>query len=365
MASTIYTPQNPSPRNEVRDMLLNQDFTSIIDGVKCTDFQIRIYRVSDNGLVHDSTKTTLGTPLADGETLTYTLTGGTIANTGSDSYKWTVQVWNGAETVTSREFQFFAKTTPVLTFTTDNPITTQEYEFTATLTQAEGDIVNNYKFDLYDNLGEFIETSGLITSFNIAYTFDGFTNGDSFQIQLTGTTTGQDTFNSGLVAFTVSYSEPVLELTPDVEVDNLTSLITVTRPEVVQIIGSATPSSPLNFDNLDFVITGGNYLMPCVIPTTGQIIDYVVNVPLDFGIKIYWETGNTPFLGEIISLDDGAYVIGVDTFGFYYTINGITKQLVVPNWNPITSLDNEIYLFILLPTEVQVKVYEANQPIIP
>lgn len=369
MASSIYTPQNPSPRNEVRDMDNNQDFTAIIDGVKCTDYQIRIYKVSDNSLVHDTTKLNLSPALSDGATLTHTLTGGTIANTGTDSYKWTIQVWNDAETVTSREFQFFAKTTPVLAFTPDNPITTQSYEFTATLTQAEGDIVNTYTFELYDSNDELLETSGLITSFNIAYTFDGFTNGDSLKIRLDGTTTGGDTFDTGLIAFTVSYSEPEIDLIPEAVVDNETSLITVTRPDAVQILGIDTPSG-VTYEEIEFFRLGLSgavtYTVNVVDLLDGQNIDFQnlttslpVSVPEEFTLEFIWYASSSSFEGKIIELGNNEYVVGFEEGFFYYTINGVTNYIA----NARGTLFNGVYVFILMPTEVVIYEYELNQPI--
>lgn len=348
MASTIFTPQNPSPRNEVRDMLLNQIFSVVIDGVRCTDYQIRIYRVSDNGLVFDSTKLTLGTPLADGEILEYTLTGGSITNTGIDSYKWTVEVWNDAESVVSREFQFFAKTTPDLTFNPPATITTQSYEFTATLTQAEDDIVANYTFELYDSNDELIEDSGLITSFNIKHTFEGFTNGDTFKVRLFGTTTGNDTFDSGLFSFDVSYSVLDLGLVPETTVDNDNGIVTTRRPEVVQIIGSTNGS--VTFD--DFFYAGMKYVD---IPNASTYVNFDANIPLDFTLK-FMAFPNLPydFEGKLIQLDDGVYEVGYELNRFYWIINGVKVYTTIVD----LQADRIFYIF-LLPTEAIVKYIDV------
>lgn len=344
MASTIYTPQNPSPQNEVRDMLLNQIFSVIIDGVRCTDYQIRIYRVSDNVLVHDSTKLTLGTPLADGESLEHTLTGGTITNTGTDSYKWTIEVWNNTESVVSREFQFFAKTTPVLFFSPPATITSQSYEFTATLAQAEDDIVANYTFELYDSNDELIEDSGLITSFNIKHTFEGFVNGDNLKVRLFGTTTGNDTFDSGLIAFDVSYAEPSLTIVPEAIVDQETSLVTISRSEVVQIIGTGTGDVTYESD----IFTSGDTVLK--LGDSSSKVDFTVDIPIDFSLPVKWKPLSTLFEGVICQLDDGAYEIGYELGRFYWSING-TKIY----GNPISLETNRMFYLPMLPTELQIK----------
>lgn len=362
MSTTIYTPQNPSPRNEVRDMSLDQNITCTVDGIKYTDYQIRFYRVSDNVLVHDTTKINLATPLANGQTLTHLLTGGTLTNSATESYKWTIQVWNGAETKTSREFQFFAKTTPVLTFTVPDPITSQSYEFTATLVQAEGDIVNNYTFELYDSQDVLIESSGSITDFNIQHTFEGFTNGDNLKVRLFGTTTGGQTFDSGLVSFTVAYSEPVIELVPNVTVDNDTSLVTVEIPEAIQIIGVDTPSG-VTYEEKTIIGLGESgiqeYTFDTVYLDSGQNVFFDVTVPLDFSLEYVWIPDSNDFTGKIIELGNEDYFIYFEDNKFFYTINGVTQHIN----NPANQLLSHAYIFIMLPTEVKLFMFSADQPI--
>jgi hypothetical protein len=346
MPSTIFTPQNPSPRNEVRDLNLNQDITATMDGVKFTDYQIEFFKVSDNTPMHDTTKLPLSPNLADGELLIHELIGGTIPNTGIDSYKWKMTVWNTAEEVTTREFQFSAKTTPVLTFNPPATITTQSYEFTATVAQAEGDIVNNYTFELYDALSELIEDSGLVTNFNIKYTFEGFTNGDSLQIRVFGTTTGGSTFDSGLVAFNVAYAEPDIDLVPEAVVDNNTSLITVTRPEVVQIIG--TSSGSISYVN-DFIYVGNTALS---IDDSLSYVSFDVDILTTDTIKVKWQPDSDLFEGKIVQLDDGDYEVFYVSGRFGWTINGIT------NYGVPISLTDRVFYIVLLPTKVEV-VYQA------
>lgn len=361
MSTTIYTPQNPSPRNEVRDMLLDQDFTCTVDGVKYTDYQIRIYRVSDNVLVHDTTKTNLVTPLANGAILTHTLTGGTITNSATESYKWSIQVWNGAETKTSREFQFFAKTTPVLTFTVPATITSQSYEFTATLVQAQGDIVNNYIFELYDNTNELIESSNSITDFNIQYTFDGFTNGDSLGIRLYGTTTGNQSFDSGIVSFDVAYAEPEISLVPNTEVDNNTSLVTIEIPSTTQIFGVPTPSG-VTYEEVEiYSFDGSNvetYTFDTVNLVNNQTLHFDVGVPEDFSLEYLWLPQVASFEGKIISLGNEDYLVEYIDNRFKYTINGVTQYIDDVTTSDMTA---RAFIIILMPTTIKVFFFEINQ----
>ena len=339
--ATIYTPQNASPKNETRDMSLNQIFSATVDGIKYTDYQLFILKVSDNSVVYNSTKLPLSPNLADGEILSHSLAGGTIANSATISYKWKLQVWNGAETVTTREFQFTGRTTPILTFTVPNPITTQSYEFIATLAQAEGDIVNNYIFYLYDTTQSLIESSGLITNFNIDFTFDGFSNGDDLYIRVVGTTTGNQTFDSGLINFGVTYLEPQINLKPDAIVDNDKGIITVTRGEAIQVIG--TSSGTINYVS-DFPVVGMNGLN---LVDSLSSVSFDVNIPIEqtLLVDILFPIG---FEGRIIQLDNGAFEFGYEAGHFYYSIN--STRIDEGNFN----IDSKYLLIVLLPTEVRV-----------
>ena len=342
--ATIFTPQNPSPRNEVRDMLLTQPFTVTIDGVRCTDYQIIVRKVSDNTSVYDSAKVALGSPLSDGQTLLHNITGGTIPNTGTDSYKWTIQVWNDLETVTSREFQFFAKTTPVLTFAPPTTITSQSYEFVGSVAQTEGDIVNYYTMELYDSSQVFIESSPQITSFNIAYEFNGFVNGDDLYVRVYGQTTGGQTFDSGLVAFSVAYAEPSVNLKPDVVVDNYKGLVTTSRGEVVQIIG--TSSGTISYVN-DFIYTGNTAVE---VSDSASYVDIDVDITEDFSLSFIWQPlDDATFDGKILQLDNGAYEVFYTLGRFGCTINGTTL------YKAPLSLTDKIFYITLLPTKIEVK----------
>jgi len=338
MVNTIFPVQNASPKNEVRDMSINQIFNSNIDGVKCTDYQIKIYKVSDNTLLFDTTKLHLSTPLSDGELLNHTIIGGTIANSSTESYKWSVEVWNGAESVTSREFQFTAKTTPVLIFTFDSPIVTQAYTFEATVAQAEGDIVNNYTFDLYDSNQRFIESSGKITSFNISYEFEGFVNGDNLYIRLYGNTTGNQPFDSGLQSVVVTYSSPRIDMRLDAQVDNNTSLITLTRPEVVQIPGVGTG----DISYTDNIFTSGDEVLK--LGDASSNVEFDVAIPLDFSVKFKWKPISNSFEGIICDLGDMSYKFGYTGGRFYYDINGVV------NYSKQIDIAGTLFYIVLLPT---------------
>lgn len=337
--ATIYTLQNPSPRNEVRDMSINQIFSGIVDGVRYTDYQLFIYKVSDNTLVYNSTKLALTPNLPDGATWQHTVPSGSVANSATETYKWKLQVWNGAETVTTREFAFSAKTTPVLTFSPPATVTTQSYNFTATIAQAQGDIPNTYTFYLYDSTQEEIESSGLITNFNIAHEFSGFANGDSLYVRVVGETTGGQIFDSGLVAFSVVYSEPDVNLKPEAVVDNEQGIITLSRGEVIQIIG--TSMGTVSYDT-SFPVAG----MSGVDLADGtSYVSFDVSIPVNHNLWFNWLPDNG-FTGKILWLDNGAVEVGYNGTNFYYEINGTLID------EPPMTITGKYFVINVAPTKV-------------
>ena len=125
-------------------MANNQDFTCQVNGSVITDYQIVIKKVSDNTTLYDSTKITPATPLYDKETLTHTITGGTVTYRGS--CKWTITTYSGVATATTTETLFYNQTIPTLTFSPSATITSKLYDFTATYTQTESIALKRFKF---------------------------------------------------------------------------------------------------------------------------------------------------------------------------------------------------------------------------
>lgn len=337
--ATIYTLQNPSPRNEVRDMSINQIFSGIVDGVRYTDYQLFIYKISDNAIVYNSTKLALTPNLPDGSVWQHTVPAGSVSNSATESYKWKLQIWNGAETVTTREFAFSAKTTPALTFAPPSIITTQSYNFTATIVQSQGDIPNNFTFYLYDSTQTQVESSGLVTNFNISYTFDGFSNGDNLYVRVIGTTTGGQSYDSGLVEFDVIYAEPDINFKPLATVYNDAGTILLERGEAIQIIG--TSSGSVSYDS-DFPVVGMTGLD---LGNASSYVSFDVSIPESQNLWFDWFPDNG-FTGKIIWLDNGAYEVGFTGSNFYYIING-TRIDEAP-----TTITGKYYVINLAPTKV-------------
>jgi hypothetical protein len=128
-------------------MSATQNFSCKINGVKITDYQLIIYKNSDNTIIYDSTKITLGTPKYNGETLSISVVGGTIIN--GQELKYTIQYWNGAETTISNEIFFMSASIATLTISVPNPITVQSYTFVGTYIQAQNIGIKQWYYVLY------------------------------------------------------------------------------------------------------------------------------------------------------------------------------------------------------------------------
>jgi len=209
--------------------------------------------------------------------------------------------------------------------------------------QGQGDVPNNYTFELYDSTQAVIESSGLITNFNILHTFSGFSNGDNLSVRVFGNTTGGQIFDSGLKAFSVVYAEPDINLKPEAIVDNTKGTVTVSRGEAIQIIG--TSSGTISY--IDNFLYDGNKALSLLNASSSA--SFNVTIPIDFTLSFKWQPNSSSFTGKIIQLDDGAYEVGYANGVFYYNINGVTQS------TPPIDLVGNVFYITLLPQTVNIK----------
>jgi len=340
----IYRATNLYPQNVYIDGSANNNFTATINGAKATHYQLKIFTLA-NVSVYDSTKLALSPNLANGATLSHTVPSATLTN--GTQYKWTLQVWNDADSATTREILFNAYSTPVVTFNVPTTITSQEYEFTATYIQSENIGLSYYKFSLYDSEGLLIEQSQNIYDFDIKYTFDGLVSGEfySVKVYIEFQVNGMN-YESSLEQFGVSYQKLDVSIVPSVEFDRNTSYNHIYWGEVIQIIGTTSGSNSY----VDNFIRDGNTGLN--LANSSSYVSFDVDIPLDFSLKFIWTPDDSNFTGKIIQLDDGVYELGYDNGKFIYTINGVGSSTL-----PI-DLFGSIFYFVLLPTEP--KIYKLQ-----
>lgn len=158
----------------------------------------------------------------------------------------------GESSAQSNTIQFYCYSAPTFTFSnlpSTHIINNASYVFDVTYNQAEGETLNAYKFDLYDNTGVLLSTSSTkyVSSqglpLTVSYTFSGFEDKTIYRIQCTGTTVNGTLVDTGLVTISVQYETArgysYLYLTNNCEDGNIT-----VESNVVGINGVAYPDSP-------------------------------------------------------------------------------------------------------------------------
>ncbi len=175
----------------------------------------------------------------------------------------------GESSQPSNTIQFYCYSTPSFEFSnlpSTHIINNASYVFDVTYNQTEGETLNAYRFDLYDNTGVLLSTSGskYVSSgglpLTVSYTFSGFEDKTVYGIQCTGTTVNGALVDTGLVTISVQYETArdysYLYLTNNCEDGNITVEV-----NVVGINGSSYPDPPTYLaDKLVDLTANGSYV---------------------------------------------------------------------------------------------------------
>ena len=196
--------------------------------------------------VYQETQTTFG--------LFHTLPAGVLVN--GAYYSAYVNTFNaiGDMSVNSNTVQFYCFTTPLLTFTNlpiGNIIANNIFDFEVTYEQAEGELLNSYKYDLYDAQQTLISTSGIrfVASSDppptiLTHEFGGFLDNTAYYIQVSGVTLNGTIIQTPLVPITAKYTRPnifaIVELT-----QNCTGGYVTAKSNMTNIEGTSNPDPPI------------------------------------------------------------------------------------------------------------------------
>lgn len=124
---------------------------------------------------------------------------------------------DGNTSPVSNTIQFYCYTQPEFAFSniaTHAVINNSSFEFQATYNQAQGEILNEYTFNLYDATGAKISTSGTkyntstVLPLTISYTFTGLSDKGKYSVEVVGQTSGKTVIKTAQVEFTVQYTTP-------------------------------------------------------------------------------------------------------------------------------------------------------------
>lgn len=175
----------------------------------------------------------------------------------------------GDSSPASNTIQFYCYSAPTFTFSnlpSTHIINNASYVFDVTYNQTEGETLNAYKFDLFDNTGILLSTSGTkyVSSMGlpltVSYTFSGFEDKTVYGIQCTGTTVNGTLLDTGVINISVQYESArgysYLYLTNNCEDGNIT-----VESNVVGINGASQPDPPTYLSTAQVDLTAsGSYV---------------------------------------------------------------------------------------------------------
>lgn len=185
--------------------------------------------------------------------------------TNNTYYTATITVFDaeGNESPASIPIQFWCYTTPVITFTNlpaNNIIQNTVYNFEFSYTQTEGEKINSYIVNLYNNSDVLLSTSGLqyvldgTPPFTGSYLVSGFENATSYKIEIIGTTINNTVITTGLINLTTQYIRPdlftLVELTNNCDEGYIS-----VRSNIILIEGTSNPDPPTYIDDKEVDLT--------------------------------------------------------------------------------------------------------------
>lgn len=213
--------------------------------------------------------------------------------TNNTYYNATVSTlnFNGIESESSVPIAFYCYTTPLLSITNVIPndiIEQSTFKFEGEYFQLEGELLNGYKFILYDTNQNILSQSSILYSSPIEYSFNGFNNNTQYYIELIGTTVNNTDITTGLIIFTVRYVKPPLFAIAGLENQCTTGNIQISS-NIVAIDGISNPEPPIYIDEQKVDLT-----------ESGSWVKWLqgFNIKSDFTLRIW---GNNFTNNEIIT----------------------------------------------------------------
>lgn len=158
------------------------------------------------------------------------------------------------ESVASVPIPFYCYTQPALTIDnipSSGTIENGTYSFQGNYVQNEGELLNSYRFTLYDSNKTILAQSPLIyynTDPSLTYLFSGMSNNTSYYIELTGETINSTILTSGVKSFTVRYIQPASFAICDLVNDCENGYIQISS-NIVAIDGKSNPTPPIYIDD--------------------------------------------------------------------------------------------------------------------
>lgn len=158
------------------------------------------------------------------------------------------------QSVASIPVPFYCYTQPALTIDnipSNGVVENGTYSFEGSYVQNEGELLDSYKFILYDSNKAILAQSPLIyygADPSLTYLFAGMSNNTSYYIELTGETVNNTIITSGVKSFSVRYIQPTSFAICDLSNSCEDGYIQISS-NIIAIDGTSNPSPPIYIDD--------------------------------------------------------------------------------------------------------------------
>lgn len=206
----------------------------------------------------------------DEEITTYDLWHTLPANTLTNGlyYQATVITYNsnGESSAESLPIQFYCYTQPSFDFInlpTGNIVEGSNYTFQVQYNQDESEPLSQYNFSLYDISNNLVATSGnvytgvITVPLIISYLFDGFLNGETYRLVVTGQTSEGTLITTQTISISIAYDAPEI-FSPIYVTNNCDGGYISVQSNLILIDGAYSGDTPTYIDNSAIDLTNGD-----------------------------------------------------------------------------------------------------------
>lgn len=246
------------------DASQTQMFTfNVVGGNQVVKNRLTVVRQSDNEIIYQE--------IQQGFSYNHLLPAETLTN--GVYYSAYVETYDSLDEISSpsNSIQFYCYTTPEFlfqNFPVSGIIESASYNFEVYYNQIENEILNSYIFNLYNQQGVILATSGTLYNVDvtlpliISYTFNGLKDMTNYYIQITGVTEQGTQISTTMELFYVQYSQPSVYSIIELNNNCQGGYITI-KSNLTEIDGIANPDPPVYVDDNSAVdITGeGEYIL--------------------------------------------------------------------------------------------------------
>ena len=241
--------------------------------------------------------------------------------------------------LTSYDYYFRARKTPVVTFEVPDTINSSSNIFTANVDRNN---IASYKFELY--LGaDLIDTSENMYSNDISYTYDGFISGNQYSIKLTVITEDDEAIIEER-NFNISYNVSQSTILVNTKIDNEINGIYLDFSSQMSILGTISDNTDVVYKKYknpnDETPDSENSIhlerkQSLYWNSINNVNDLVI--PNDSTTIIHWH-GDLGFNNKIVELSNNRLItekvtIGYNSKEFYYKIGAKDMEYYTPYTN--------------------------------